>query len=69
MTDRIKVTHVGSLTRPDDVIAIMRRLDERETVDPAEHQAVLARGPSSRRSPRAPKLLPAALEARASSGC
>ena len=46
MADRVKVTHVGSLTRPDHVIAIMRRLDEGETVDPAEHQAVL--GPAVR---------------------
>jgi 5-methyltetrahydropteroyltriglutamate--homocysteine methyltransferase len=42
MADRIEVTHVGSLTRPDDVIAIMRRLDKGEKVDAAEHQAVLA---------------------------
>src|SRR6516164_7869010 len=42
MAGRIKVTHVGSLTRPDDVIAIMRRLDKGETVDSVEHQAVLA---------------------------
>jgi 5-methyltetrahydropteroyltriglutamate--homocysteine methyltransferase len=42
----IPVTHVGSLVRPDDVIAIMRRLDAGEAVDPAEHQAVL--GPAVR---------------------
>ncbi|MBV9605932.1 MAG: hypothetical protein JO027_12515, partial [Solirubrobacterales bacterium] len=42
MADRIKVTHVGSLTRPDDVIAIMRRLDKGEMVDAAERQGVLA---------------------------
>jgi methionine synthase II (cobalamin-independent) len=30
------------LIRPDDVIAIMRRLDAGEAVDPDEHQAVLA---------------------------
>ncbi len=42
MADRIEVTHVGSLTRPDDVIAIMRRLDKGEKVDAAERQAVLA---------------------------
>ena len=39
---RIEVTHVGSLIRPADVIAIMRRLDRGEAVEEAEHQAVLA---------------------------
>ena len=38
---RIRTTHVGSLIRPDDVIAIMRRLDKGEQVDEAEHKAVL----------------------------
>ena len=41
---RIRTTHVGSLIRPDDVIAIMRRLDKGEQVDPAERQAALERG-------------------------
>jgi 5-methyltetrahydropteroyltriglutamate--homocysteine methyltransferase len=41
---RIKTTHVGSLIRPDDVIAIMRRLDKGEAVDPAERQAALEKG-------------------------
>jgi 5-methyltetrahydropteroyltriglutamate--homocysteine methyltransferase len=41
---RIKTTHVGSLIRPDDVIAIMRRLDKGEAVDPAERLETLARG-------------------------
>jgi 5-methyltetrahydropteroyltriglutamate--homocysteine methyltransferase len=39
----IRTTHVGSLIRPDDVIAIMRRLDKGEHVDEAEHRAVLRR--------------------------
>jgi 5-methyltetrahydropteroyltriglutamate--homocysteine methyltransferase len=42
--NRIRTTHVGSLIRPDDVIAIMRRLDKGEQVDPAERQAALERG-------------------------
>ena len=41
---RIKTTHVGSLIRPDDVVAIMRRLDKGEAVDPAERQAALEKG-------------------------
>jgi len=41
---RISTTHVGSLIRPDDVVAIMRRLDKGEPVDPAERQAALERG-------------------------
>jgi 5-methyltetrahydropteroyltriglutamate--homocysteine methyltransferase len=41
---RIKTTHVGSLIRPDDVVAIMRRLDRGEAVDPAERQAALEKG-------------------------
>ena len=42
--NRIRTTHVGSLIRPDDVIAIMRRLDKGEQVDPTERQAALERG-------------------------
>jgi 5-methyltetrahydropteroyltriglutamate--homocysteine methyltransferase len=42
--NRVMTTHVGSLIRPDDVIAIMRRLDKGEEVDPAERQAALERG-------------------------
>ena len=42
--NRVKTTHVGSLIRPDDVVAIMRRLDKGEKVDPAERQAALERG-------------------------
>jgi 5-methyltetrahydropteroyltriglutamate--homocysteine methyltransferase len=42
--NRIKTTHVGSLIRPDDVVAIMRRLDKGEQVDPAERQAALEKG-------------------------
>jgi len=41
---RIRTTHVGSLIRPDDVVAIMRRLDKGEQVDPGERQAALERG-------------------------
>ncbi|MEA2176878.1 MAG: 5-methyltetrahydropteroyltriglutamate--homocysteine methyltransferase [Solirubrobacteraceae bacterium] len=41
---RIKTTHVGSLIRTDEVIAIMRRLDKGEAVDPAERQAALETG-------------------------
>src|SRR5918998_4681918 len=44
MGESIKTTHVGSLIRPEDVIAIMRRLDKGETVDPAERQAALEKG-------------------------
>lgn len=42
MGTRLKVTHVGSLIRPDEVIALMRRLDRGDAVDPDEQQAVLA---------------------------
>ena len=49
--NRIKTTHVGSLIRPDDVIAIMRRLDKGEAVDPAERQAALERGRARGRAP------------------
>ncbi len=40
----IRTTHVGSLIRPDDIVAIMRRLDKGEQVDPAERQAALEKG-------------------------
>jgi 5-methyltetrahydropteroyltriglutamate--homocysteine methyltransferase len=42
--NRIMTTHVGSLIRPDDVVAIMRRLDKGEQVDPGERQAALEHG-------------------------
>jgi 5-methyltetrahydropteroyltriglutamate--homocysteine methyltransferase len=42
----IKVTHVGSLVRPDEVVAMMRRFDRGEPVDPDEQHAVL--GPAVR---------------------
>ena len=42
--NRIRTTHVGSLIRPDDIVAIMRRLDRGEQVDPAERQAALENG-------------------------
>ena len=42
--NRVRTTHVGSLIRPDDVVAIMRRLDRGEQVDPGERQTALERG-------------------------
>ena len=39
----IKTTHVGSLIRPDDVVAVMRRIAKGEAVDAAEHQQLLER--------------------------
>jgi 5-methyltetrahydropteroyltriglutamate--homocysteine methyltransferase len=43
---KIKVTHVGSLIRPDTVVDMMRRLDRGEAVPAEDQQAVL--GPAVR---------------------
>ena len=40
----IRTTHVGSLIRPDDVVAAMRRIAKGEQVDAAELQPPLERG-------------------------
>ncbi len=42
-TDRILTTHVGSLPRPPDVIALLKRRDRDEAVDPAEFESTIAR--------------------------
>jgi 5-methyltetrahydropteroyltriglutamate--homocysteine methyltransferase len=42
-TDRILTTHVGSLVRPPELRDLLARKEAGETVDAAEHDAVLAR--------------------------
>jgi 5-methyltetrahydropteroyltriglutamate--homocysteine methyltransferase len=42
-SDRIQTTHVGSLPRPADVIALLKRRDRDEAVDPAEFDSTIAR--------------------------
>ena len=42
-TDRIITTHVGSLPRPADVIALLKRRDRDEAVDPAEFARAITR--------------------------
>ena len=42
-TDRIITTHVGSLPRPPDVIALLKRRDRDEAVDPAEFESTVVR--------------------------
>ena len=42
-TDRIVTTHVGSLPRPADVIALLKRRDRDEPVDAAEFEGTVAR--------------------------
>ncbi len=41
--DRIVTTHVGSLPRPADAVALLARRDRDEAVDPAEFDQVMAR--------------------------
>jgi len=42
-TDRIITTHVGSLPRPSEVIALLKRRDRDEAVDPAEFESTITR--------------------------
>jgi len=42
-TDRIVTTHVGSLPRPPEVLALLKRRDRDEAVDPAEFDSTIAR--------------------------
>jgi 5-methyltetrahydropteroyltriglutamate--homocysteine methyltransferase len=42
-TDRIITTHVGSLPRPPEVIALLKRRDRDEAIDPAEFESTIAR--------------------------
>ncbi len=42
-TDRILTTHVGSLPRPPEVIALLKRRDRDEAVDPAEFESTITR--------------------------
>jgi 5-methyltetrahydropteroyltriglutamate--homocysteine methyltransferase len=42
-TDRIVTTHVGSLPRPPEVVALLKRRDRDEAVDPAAFESAIAR--------------------------
>ena len=42
-TDRIITTHVGSLPRPPDVIALLKRRDRDAVFDPAEFESTVVR--------------------------
>ena len=42
-TDRILTTHVGSLPRPDDLVALLHKKDRGEPYDEAEFDAIVAK--------------------------